>query len=136
MIKHTITILTASLLISCKNREVQIEAPPSSDSPATTQEQEPVSKETEKAKPTSPSADHSSSQAKSEKPSQPDPEMPKPLPKSKYKTAKATPGKPGYVTNPFTGGNVDVRGIPPGSLVRDPNDPNPDHKFRMPQLED
>ena len=42
------------------------------------------------------------------------------------------PGKEGFVFNPFTNDPVDVRAIPPGTLVRDPNDPNPDHKFRVP----
>ena len=42
------------------------------------------------------------------------------------------PGKDGFVFNPYNNNPVDVRGIPPGTLVRDPQDPNPDHKFRVP----
>jgi|TARA_B110000495_G_C22968868_1_gene568468 hypothetical protein len=53
-------------------------------------------------------------------------------PKSKYRTAVAIPGKPGFVFNPWTNKAVDVRGVPGGMLVRDPNDGNPDHKFRVP----
>lgn len=53
-------------------------------------------------------------------------------PKSKYRTAMAIPGKPGFVFNPWTNKAVDVRGVPGGMLVRDPNDGNPDHKFRVP----
>lgn len=53
-------------------------------------------------------------------------------PKSKYRTAVPIPGKPGFVFNPWTNKAVDVRGVPGGMLVRDPNDGNPDHKFRVP----
>ena len=42
------------------------------------------------------------------------------------------PGKEGFVFNPYTNNPVDVRGIPSGTLVRDPQDPNKDHKFRVP----
>ncbi|MEN8774573.1 MAG: hypothetical protein ABF379_06270 [Akkermansiaceae bacterium] len=48
-----------------------------------------------------------------------------------YKTAKRVPDRAGYVFNPWTNQEVDVRGIPEGSLVRDPNDSNKDHKFRI-----
>ena len=51
---------------------------------------------------------------------------------SKYRTARAIVTKPGYVFNPWTNRAVDVRGIPNGTLIRDPNDGNPDHKFRVP----
>jgi hypothetical protein len=51
---------------------------------------------------------------------------------SKYRTARAIVTKPGYVFNPWTNKAVDVRGIPSGTLIRDPNDGNPDHKFRVP----
>ena len=53
-------------------------------------------------------------------------------PQSKYRSAMAIPGKPGFVFNPWTNKSVDVRGIPSGTLIRDPNDGNPDHKFRVP----
>ena len=55
-----------------------------------------------------------------------------PTAKKKYGTAAKIPGQEGYVYNPWTNKAVDVRGIPSGHLVRDPNDPNPDHKFRVP----
>lgn len=51
---------------------------------------------------------------------------------SNYRTAIAIPGKPGFVYNPWTNKAVDVRAIPSGQLIRDPNDGNPDHKFRVP----
>jgi hypothetical protein len=57
---------------------------------------------------------------------------PMPPPPPDYKAAVPVPGKPGYVFNPFTNNSVDVRGIPPGTLVRDPQDPDSDHKFRIP----
>ena len=57
------------------------------------------------------------------------PPAPKPTPKPdkpKYPTAKAVTGKPGFVFNPYTYDEVDVRGVPSGSVVRDPSDPNRD----------
>ena len=51
---------------------------------------------------------------------------------SDYRRATLIPGKEGFVFNPFTNNPVDVRGIPSGTLVRDPQDPNKDHKFRVP----
>ena len=53
-------------------------------------------------------------------------------PPSKYRTAMVIPGKPGFVFNPWTNKSVDVRGIPSGTLIRDPNDGDPTHKFRVP----
>ncbi|MDB0068402.1 hypothetical protein N9849_00160 [bacterium] len=51
--------------------------------------------------------------------------------KSKYPTASAT--RKGFVKNPYTGNEVDVRGIPGGRLVVDPEDPNKStNKFRVP----
>lgn len=49
-----------------------------------------------------------------------------------YRVAVPIPGKPGFVFNPFTNKPLDVRGIPAGKLVVDPNDPDPNHKFRVP----
>lgn len=56
-----------------------------------------------------------------------DPETPQ-----KTRTAVAVPGKPGFVFNPWTNGVVDVRGLPPGTLARDPQDSDPEHIFRVP----
>ena len=50
----------------------------------------------------------------------------------KHPTAKPVPGRPGYVFNPYTNQIVDVRGLPPGQLVRDPADPVPNRQFRTP----
>ena len=52
--------------------------------------------------------------------------------KSDYPKGIPIPGKDGFVFNPYTNQPVDVRGIPSGMLVRDPNDDDPDHKFRVP----
>lgn len=52
--------------------------------------------------------------------------------KPDYRRAIPIPGREGMVFNPFTNNPVDVRGIPSGSLVRDPADPNMEHKFRVP----
>ena len=51
---------------------------------------------------------------------------------SDYRRAIPIPGKEGFVFNPFTENPVDVRGIPSGTLVRDPQDSNMEHKFRVP----
>jgi hypothetical protein len=48
------------------------------------------------------------------------------------KFAAPVPGKPGFVYNPFTRKEVDVRGIPSGTRVRDPHDSNPAHIFKVP----
>lgn len=61
--------------------------------------------------------------------SAPDPVKP---PEKEYRVAVPIPGKPGFVFNPFTNKPLDVRGIPAGKLVVDPNDPDPNHKFRVP----
>ena len=60
------------------------------------------------------------------------PSDPSPPPKKDFRTGVPIPGKEGFVFNPFTNNPVDVRAIPPGTLVRDPQDPNADHKFRVP----
>jgi len=59
----------------------------------------------------------------------------KPLPpvaRPMSKFAAPVPGKPGFVYNPFTRNQVDVRGIPSGTKVRDPHDSNPAHIFKVP----
>lgn len=48
------------------------------------------------------------------------------------KFAAPVPDKPGFVYNPFTQNQVDVRGIPSGTKVRDPHDSNPAHIFKVP----
>lgn len=55
-----------------------------------------------------------------------------PSTKPKYPTASAVPGKAGFVFNPYTHNIVDVKGIGSGKLVRDPEDNDPTHKFRVP----
>ena len=64
----------------------------------------------------------------------PDPQNPvsEPPPRQDYRVAVPIPGKEGFVFNPFTNDPVDVRAIQSGTHVRDPNDPDPDHKFRVP----
>jgi len=49
-----------------------------------------------------------------------------------YPTATAVPGKEGFVFNPYTQNIVDVKGIGSGKLVRDPEDTDSTHKFRVP----
>ncbi len=56
----------------------------------------------------------------------------KPKPPAGYPFASPVPGKEGFVFNPYTNNRVDVRDIPRGTLVRDPHDADPNHKFRVP----
>lgn len=49
-----------------------------------------------------------------------------------YPFAKKVAGKEGFIFNPYTQNQVQVEGIPSGTLIRDPHDPNPAHKFRVP----
>ncbi len=56
---------------------------------------------------------------------------PKPA-KPNYPTATAVPGKEGFVFNPYTQNIVDIRGVASGKLVRDPEDADLTHKFRVP----
>ena len=53
-------------------------------------------------------------------------------PPTSVKFAAPVPDKPGFVYNPFTQNQVDVRGIPSGTKVRDPHDSNPAHIFKVP----
>jgi len=53
------------------------------------------------------------------------------IPKT-VKFAAPVPGKSGFVYNPYTHNQVDVRGIPSGTKVRDPHDSNPAHIFKVP----
>lgn len=55
-------------------------------------------------------------------------------PNGEWPTAVPIPDKDGFCFNPFTQTEVDVRGIPARSLVRDPQDPDPNHKFRVPKF--
>ena len=53
-----------------------------------------------------------------------------PAPTVKY--AAPVPGKPGFCYNPWTHNQVDVRGIPSGTRVRDPHDSDRSHVFKVP----
>jgi hypothetical protein len=56
----------------------------------------------------------------------------KPKPEE-YPPAVTVAGKPGYVTSPYNGKIIDVRGLPPGTLVADPTFPTDEKKyFRTP----
>lgn len=56
----------------------------------------------------------------------------KPATPAVVKFAAPVPGKDGFVFNPYTHNQVDVRGIPSGTKVRDPHDSNPAHIFKVP----
>ena len=68
------------------------------------------------------------------RPSQPPPERVYPKPKPEIPVAEAIQGKPGFVLSPFNSKVVDVRDIPPGTLVADPTYPMEEKKFfRVPE---
>lgn len=68
------------------------------------------------------------------RPSQPPPERVYPKPKPDIPVAEAVQGKPGFVLSPFNNKVVDVRDIPPGTLVADPTYPMEEKKFfRVPE---
>jgi hypothetical protein len=76
----------------------------------------------EETEPTEPREKHT----RPDKPSSPEPtpnpvpDTPKPVGEIPY--GKGVPGKPGFVTSPFSpySGYIDVRGFPPGTEVKDP----------------
>ncbi len=54
----------------------------------------------------------------------------KPKPKAKtYPYATAVPGKPGYVFSPYSQKVINVKDIPSGKLVKDPNDSSDTKRF-------
>jgi hypothetical protein len=56
-----------------------------------------------------------------------------PVPPRNHPVAAAVPGKPGFVFSPFNNKVVDVRNIPSGTLVADPQYPASEKKhFRVP----
>ncbi|BCU78268.1 hypothetical protein llg_29830 [Luteolibacter sp. LG18] len=58
---------------------------------------------------------------------------PKQEKKSEYPVGKVVQGQPGFVTSPFNKQIVDVRGVPPGTLVQDPSFPAAERRlFRVP----
>lgn len=52
--------------------------------------------------------------------------------KKEYPFAVKVPGRPGFVYSPYTNAEINVADIPRGTPVRDPDDPNTDHIFRVP----
>ena len=64
----------------------------------------------------------------------PDPKpKPKPNPGPSVEVARPVPGKPGFVFSPYNNKIIDVKGIPSGTLVQDPNFPATEKKhFRVP----
>lgn len=57
---------------------------------------------------------------------------PKPPVVKTYPVAAPIPNKSGWVYNPYNNNPVFVEGIAAGKIVRDPKDPNLEHKFRVP----
>lgn len=56
----------------------------------------------------------------------------KPPAPEKYQYAERVPGKEGFVFNPYTLNQVDVRGIARGTLVWDPSSNDKSQKFLVP----
>lgn len=68
---------------------------------------------------------------------QPRPEVkPHPKPKDPYNVAEPVKGRPGFVVSPYNGKIIDVRDLPPGTLVMDPTSaPESKSYFRVPEPE-
>ena len=84
---------------------------------------------TDPTTPTKPTTDPDAQPDKSDKPDKPTPDETKvnPIPEQpktvgEVPYGKNVPGKPGFVTSPFSpySGYIDVRGFPPGTEVKDP----------------
>jgi hypothetical protein len=123
-------VFAALLFCSCK-KEVVVSTP---DSPQTEVQKADVSNA-----PNTPAAKESATPDGANpraRPSLPPVERdyPKPPPPPEISYAKAIEGKPGYVMGPDSGKVIDVRNIPPGTLVADPTFPVEEKKyFRVPE---
>lgn len=57
------------------------------------------------------------------------------IPEDAAAVARPLPGKPGYVFSPYNNQVIDVKGVPPGTLVADPMYPPEEKKyFRVPEF--
>lgn len=57
------------------------------------------------------------------------------IPEDARAVARPVPGKPGYVFSPYNNQVIDVKGVPPGTLVADPMYPAEEKKyFRIPEF--
>lgn len=124
-------IMAALLFCSCK-KEVVVSAPDSLKTETGTAAAAPTAPSAPAAN-ESKTADEGNSRVR---PSQPPVERdyPKPPPPPEVTYAKAIEGKPGYVMGPDSGKVIDVRNIPPGTLVADPTFPAEEKKyFRVPE---
>ena len=69
----------------------------------------------------------------SEEPEPETPEAPPVVHDGKIPTARAVPGRPGFVFSPYNNKLIDVEGFPSGRLVSDPQYPLSEKKyFRVP----
>lgn len=135
MAKWLLIPLTATALSSCKKEEPPTESPPTVERriPSPTKiepvaEVDPAPKLQETAAPDTPAAP--ADQTANVPPKQ----TPAPSPNNQgYPTATTLAGKSGYVTSPYSGKIIDVRDMPPGTLVQDPTFPPSEKKyFRVP----
>lgn len=147
-----LALLTA--LAACSPNRQQQYIPPGAADPGlnnrgaqsvSSSEQKAIREERKKLKKSKPKKKKSTSSSSSSASSKPRPSSetaekktvskPKPTkkPKKSYPTASAVPGKEGFVISPYTNRVIDVRGMPSGKLVKDPDDPS-DAKnfFRVP----
>ena len=135
MAKWLLIPLGAAVLTSCKKEEPPTESPPTVERklPSPTKiepvaELDPAPKQQESPPPDSPKspADQTTNVPPKQTPAAP-PSNPG------YPSATAVAGKSGYVTSPYSGKIIDVRDMPPGTLVQDPTFPASEKKyFRVP----
>ena len=135
MAKWLLIPLTAAVFSSCKKEEPPTESSPAVERriPSPTKiehvaEVDPAPKQQETAAPDAPEvpADQTANVPPKQTPAAP-PSNPG------YPSATAVAGKSGYVTSPYSGKIIDVRDMPPGTLVQDPTFPASEKKyFRVP----
>jgi len=134
MAKWLLIPLTASALFSCKKEEPPVDSPPTAERkiPSPTKiepvaDVDPAPKQQE----TQPNIPESQPQKTANIPPK---QTPATSPENQgYPAATALAGKSGYVTSPYSGKVIDVRDLPPGTLVQDPTFPASEKKyFRVP----
>ena len=135
MAKWLLIPLGAAALSSCKKEEPPTESPPTVErklpsptklEPVAEVDPAPKQQETAPSDAPEPPADQTAKvppkQTPATSPSSPG-----------YPSATAVAGKSGYVTSPYSGKIIDVRDMPPGTLVQDPTFPASEKKyFRVP----
>ena len=126
-------VLLALLAVSCRKEPAAAEAPVASPTPATV-ETAPIRVGAASA-PMAAADEPPQENARTRPLPRPEDPKHKPAPplETPMPTAVAVKGSPGFIMSPYNDKIIDVRDIPPGTLVADPNYPPEERKyFRVP----